>query len=390
MRKIAAIALALALALGQAGWASAGDVTKQELVDEARTHIVEVSVERAKELLDAGGTLFIDCREPDEYAAGHVPGAVNIPRGLLEFKIAQRVPDKGSPIVTYCKTGGRGCLGCEAIVRLGYHKAVNMTGGWNAWKDKGYPTALAEGLSKQDLVAEAKARIRQVGVDEARSRLNDASTTFVDCREPGEYAAGHIPGAVNIPRGLVEFKIENIIKDKAARLIVYCKTGGRGSLTSAAIQRMGYTGVANLDGGWQAWTEAHCPAEAVETSDAPTATGPMTKKDLVAEAKARIKAVSASEAKAMWDQGGHYFFDCREEREYRAGHIPGALHVARGWLEFKIADLVPDRKASIVVYCRTGDRSSLGVLALKRMGYTGAVNLDGGWQAWDKAGYPVQ
>lgn len=128
-------------------------------------------------------------------------------------------------------------------------------------------------------------------------------------------------------------------------------------------------------------------------SPAEDAVGPakgLTKQELVAEAKAQIRSVSIEEAKAMWDEGGHYFIDSRETREFRTGHIPGALHVPRGWLEFKIADLAPEQDASIVVYCRSGDRSSLGVLALRRMGYVNAVNLDGGWRAWNKAGYPVQ
>lgn len=390
MKRIIAIALALAFALCPAGWVQAKDLTKQELVGEARARIVEVSVERAKEMHDAGGILFLDCREPEEYAVGHIPGAINIPRGLLEFKIAKRIPDKATPIVTYCKTGGRGCLSTDALARLGYHKAVNLAGGWKAWAAKDYPAAFAEGLTKQDLVAEAKARIRQIGVADARTHLGDGAYRFVDCREPGEYMAGHIPGAINIPRGLMEFKIGNIIKDKDTKLIVYCKSGGRGSLTSAAIQRMGYANVANLDGGWKAWIAAHYPAEKAEAATMPSATGPMTKRDLVDEARARIKGVSADEAKAMWDKGGHYFFDCREHKEYRTGHIPGALHVPRGWLEFKIADLVPEKNAWIVIYCRSGDRSSLGVQALKRMGYANAVNLDGGWRAWNKAGYPVQ
>ena len=115
-----------------------------------------------------------------------------------------------------------------------------------------------------------------------------------------------------------------------------------------------------------------------------------TKKELVLEAKARIRQVSVDRAKDMLDAGGTYFLDLREEREYRAGHVPGAINIPRGWLEFRIETLVPERDADIVLYCRSGDRSSLGALTLGRMGYANAVNLDGGWQAWDKADYPVQ
>lgn len=116
----------------------------------------------------------------------------------------------------------------------------------------------------------------------------------------------------------------------------------------------------------------------------------MTKQDLVREAKAAITEVTVEQALAMHERGGAYFIDCREQNEFRTGHVPGALHVPRGWLEFRIADLVPEKEAVIVVYCRTGDRSSLAVQSLQRMGYANAVNLKGGWRAWDEAGYPVQ
>ncbi|BBD08476.1 rhodanese-like domain-containing protein [Desulfovibrio ferrophilus] len=116
----------------------------------------------------------------------------------------------------------------------------------------------------------------------------------------------------------------------------------------------------------------------------------LTKKDLVREAKAAVTHVDVNQAKLMWDKGGVYFIDCREDKEFRQGHIAGALTIPRGWLEFKIEELVPERDASIVLYCRSGDRSSLGVLSLLRMGYGRTVNLIGGWRAWNKAEYPVE
>lgn len=118
--------------------------------------------------------------------------------------------------------------------------------------------------------------------------------------------------------------------------------------------------------------------------------GNMAKEDLVREAKSRIVEVTAEAAEAMRDKGGTYFLDTREEKEFKRGHIPGAINIPRGWLEFRIADLVPEKDADIVIYCKSGDRSSLGVVSLLRMGYRNAVNLKGGWRAWDKAGYPVE
>jgi len=122
-----------------ASLALAKDMTAKDLVAEAKKNIASISVSDAKALFDKGGITFLDCREPKEYKSGHVPGAVNVPRGLLEFKIAKKIPDKNAQIIMYCKSGGRGCLACESIGKMGYKNVKNMDGGWKAWAKAGYP-----------------------------------------------------------------------------------------------------------------------------------------------------------------------------------------------------------------------------------------------------------
>ena len=122
-----------------ASLALAKDMTAKDLVAEAKKNIASISVSDAKALLDKGGVTFLDCREPKEYKSGHIPGAVNVPRGLLEFKIGKKIPDKNAQIIMYCKSGGRGCLACESIGKMGYKNVKNMDGGWKAWAKAGYP-----------------------------------------------------------------------------------------------------------------------------------------------------------------------------------------------------------------------------------------------------------
>ena len=119
--------------------ALAEDMTAKDLVAEAKKNITMISVEEAKALLDKGGVAFLDCREPKEYKSGHIPGAINIPRGLLEFQIDKKVPDKNAPVVMYCKSGGRASLACCSIQRMGYKNVKNIDGGWKAWAKAGYP-----------------------------------------------------------------------------------------------------------------------------------------------------------------------------------------------------------------------------------------------------------
>ena len=133
-----AFALVVALTLN-VPQAIAKDMTAKELVTEAKKSICEVSVSEAKALLDKGGYIFLDCREPKEFKMGHIPGAMNIPRGLLEFKISKKIPDKNANIVMYCKSGGRGCLATCCLCRMGYKNVKNMDGGWKAWEKAGFP-----------------------------------------------------------------------------------------------------------------------------------------------------------------------------------------------------------------------------------------------------------
>ncbi|MBW1704359.1 MAG: hypothetical protein JRJ86_04250 [Deltaproteobacteria bacterium] len=114
-------------------------MTKKDLVKEAKSKITEIAPAEAKAQLGKGGAVFLDCREPSEYKAGHIPGAMNIPRGLLEFKIAKKIPDKNTKILLYCKSGGRASLSCCSIIRMGYKNVVSIGGGWKAWEKAKYP-----------------------------------------------------------------------------------------------------------------------------------------------------------------------------------------------------------------------------------------------------------
>ncbi len=110
--------------------------------------------------------------------------------------------------------------------------------------------------SYEDLVAEAKAATEQTDADAVHGALESGEDiTVVDVREPDEFEAGHLPGAKPLPRGLLEYKAADELPDKDARIVVHCARGGRGSLAAKSLQEMGYTNVANMDGGVNAWRE---------------------------------------------------------------------------------------------------------------------------------------
>ena len=112
------------------------------------------------------------------------------------------------------------------------------------------------------LVNDAKSRVKETNVADVKRR-KDAGENFllVDVREDSEWAAGHLPGAVHMGRGVIERDIEAKVPDKNAKLILYCGGGFRSALSADNLQKMGYTSVESMDGGWRGWTEAGLPIE---------------------------------------------------------------------------------------------------------------------------------
>jgi rhodanese-related sulfurtransferase len=112
--------------------------TAMDFVAQAKQNIVEIDIDAAKNTLET--SLVLDVREPSEYAAGHLPGAFNIPRGVLEFKIGSH-PDfqdkQDAHIIVYCQSGGRSALAADALNKMGFNNAVSMAGGFKAWTDNG-------------------------------------------------------------------------------------------------------------------------------------------------------------------------------------------------------------------------------------------------------------
>lgn len=110
----------------------------QILLQDVKTRIREIDVSDLRQGAQDLG-LLVDTREPAEWDAGRIPGAVPVPRGILEGKIEQLAPDLDQPIVLYCGSGGRSALAAESLVRMGYRNVVSLAGGFGAWQEAGFP-----------------------------------------------------------------------------------------------------------------------------------------------------------------------------------------------------------------------------------------------------------
>jgi rhodanese-related sulfurtransferase len=111
------------------------------------------------------------------------------------------------------------------------------------------------------LVDDAKSRVREVNVAEARSRVESGNAKLIDVREESEWEAGHARGAQHLGKGVIERDVEERVPDKKAELILYCGGGFRSALSADNLQKMGYTNVSSMAGGWRAWQEAGGPVE---------------------------------------------------------------------------------------------------------------------------------
>lgn len=112
---------------------------------------------------------------------------------------------------------------------------------------------------------------------------------------------------------------------------------------------------------------------------------------LVEQAKRKIKECTVAEVKTRLDRGEPiHFLDVREDHEFAKDHAKGARHLGRGILERDIEGLIPDKQATIVLYCGGGYRSALAAESLQQMGYPQAISMAGGIKAWCDAGYPIE
>lgn len=126
---------------------------------------------------------------------------------------------------------------------------------------------LSQPITAADLVAEARARI--VEVTPAAFNTARGDSILIDVREPSEFDTGHIPGAINIPRGVLEFQVDahpavahvsdEALSHKDRPIVVVCRTGGRAALSTVNLQRLGFANVRSIAGGVIAWGEAGLP-----------------------------------------------------------------------------------------------------------------------------------
>ncbi len=111
-----------------------------QIVEEARKHVQEVSLDEVKSRLDRDEELLLfDVREESEFAADHLPNAIHLGKGVIERDIETRVPDPATPMVLYCGGGFRSALAADNLHKMGYTRVLSMAGGIRGWRERGFP-----------------------------------------------------------------------------------------------------------------------------------------------------------------------------------------------------------------------------------------------------------
>jgi molybdopterin/thiamine biosynthesis adenylyltransferase/rhodanese-related sulfurtransferase len=170
--------------------------TFRDILAQTKSGIAETNVSGARQLIDTSNPAILDVREDDEVADGLIPDATHIPRGYLELRVEQAVPDKDQPVLVYCAGGTRSALAAKSLAELGYSNVVSLEGGFNAWKDAGEPWTKPAAAFSQDQRRRYSRHILIPNVGESGQRsLLDAKVLIVGAGGLGSPAALYLSAA---------------------------------------------------------------------------------------------------------------------------------------------------------------------------------------------------
>lgn len=344
---------------------------------------------------------LIDVSERGEYNLRHIDGASPVPRGDIEWRIGELIPDRGAPIVLYCSDGKRSRLAAGTLEGIGYKHVRYLEGGLDAWCKAGQQTIFGWGVRGKEYgekVAVTQTLLQITPADLAAAQGRGERFLIVDSRTPGEYEQGHLPGAYSVPGGELPCQVMDLIgadeRDRPA-VVVNCAGRTRSILGAHLLSRMGIPKVAALKNGTLAWKEEGYPLETgtdprrdYQPSGAAREAAARFAEQVQAED--RIKSVSSAQLRAMQQTSRlHYLIDVRLPDEYGAAHIPGAISCPLGQLSFYSEELVGIRGALVVMCSNRQVRATFAASLYLRMGFSQITVLEGGIEAWRASGLPL-
>lgn len=324
---------------------------------------------------------LIDVRTLEEFTEGHLKGAVNIDFKNRTFPDYINAISKNKVVAVYCRSGNRSGKAAIIMQSLGFKEIYDLDGGYKAWNSKKKEITkddnivnkkLQETLTKGDLKrSPITGKSHQIDVAEFNTLVQSGKVTLVDVRTVKEFAQGHITGAINVDwknRHFATNALKTITNDKP--IAIYCRSGNRATRAMYAMSALGFNEVYNLKNGVKSWISAKMPLKTLEVK------GNIRKLDVPNFNNAILGKIGT-------------LIDVRTPKEYSDYHIPGAKMIDYKNTNFKTEFEKLDKKAPVLIYCRSGGRSGRAMKTLEKMGFT-VYNLEKGMIEWKKNKMPIE
>jgi rhodanese-related sulfurtransferase len=377
---------------GMAAWDKAGLVlfSGMHVPSKAFGEFVEhdsgtpsVSADELNTMMQSGTDMIVlDSRPFDEYSRISIPTGINVPGAELVLRVRDMVPSPATTIVVNCAGRTRSIIGAQSLINAGVpNKVVALRNGTMGWHLAGlkvakgesdrFPDVTEQGLGWARPQAQAvadKFGVKRIGLDTLeRFRADKARTTYLfDVREPSEFAAGHLPGAVSAPGGQLVQATDLYAGTLHARIVVADDKQVRALMSASWLRQMGWSDVFVLD------------ADAAQFTELGKAPGP------VLGTPSDDLAVDPSKVLEIDDVN---IIDLSPSPAYHRGHIPGAWFAIRGRLDKALPNIA--QRKMLVLTSEDGVLAGLAVAEAQALTDTPVRWLKGGNAAWAAAGIPL-
>jgi rhodanese-related sulfurtransferase len=342
-----------------------------------------ISAQELHDLLQSGTDMVVlDSRPYDEYSRVSIPTGVNVPGAELVLRVHDMAPKPATLVVVNCAGRTRSIIGAQSLINAGVPNKVvalrNGTMGWSlagytpeSGKDRGAPPvshgALAWAKSAAEGVA-AKLAIKSINAAELEQlRADGGRTTYVfDVRDPAEYAAGHVAGALSAPGGQLVQATDQYAGTLSARIVCVDDKEARAVMTASWLTQMG-------------WREVYVLVAAGDEKGSPA-------RPVLGQAPADA-AIDAAALFELLQRGEATTIDLSLSRDYREAHIPGAWFAIRSRVRQALERIKPS--TTVVLTSEDGVLAGLAVADARALTTNPVKYLKGGNAAWHDAGSPL-
>ena len=353
-------------------------------------HVPEIDAEELHSRMERGDKMVIlDTRTPEEYRRFCIPGGRSMPNGEMPLRITDITKDldEDTTVIVNCAGRTRSIIGTRMLQRMGISNAIGLKNGTSGWVLAGYDletgadrvdlpepsaegTAAAEAYANQLASEDGVAYISTSELQALQARAESEPVYFIDVRTEEEYEAGHIPGFRWFPGGQAVQRSDDVAVVHNCPVVFCCDGTARAVFTGSWYRQMGVREVYAVNGGTGAWTASGHSLE--QGTPEPLVLG----RD---EAVSKVKLVTPLE---FINRRLTHVVHVSTSQDFARGHVPGAHWIPSGWLELRIAELLPSKDTPIGVVCTDGRNSLFAGARLAEMGYNEVLVLEEGMVGW--------